>query len=223
MKIVLYGLLGLMIALTGVGAAAAAPFLVADPYPAKGERPVKFLVTIGGKTTVSTPAKNADGSVYLKYDLGALPDGTYTVSVKAVGRKGIESPPGFCSFRKTGSSVEFLPSPKPKSVLPPPKNAPPPPKNDLPRKKSDPGATRSQRGNDGYGRRSPGPAGDPCAQFLHKTAGLRKKLEVREQGFTDLKNDGNASPEEVAKWEEGVRDLRRVIEQENPQNCRWRD
>ena len=47
-----------------------APFLVSDPYPKKDTKLTKFLVTINGKTSESAPAKNADGALFLKYDLG---------------------------------------------------------------------------------------------------------------------------------------------------------
>ena len=101
-----------------------APFVVSDPYPAKGAKPVKFLVTIDGKTFVSKPAKNSDGSVYLKHDLGDLPDGTYTASVEAVDAKGIKSPPSACHFKKTGSKVELFTPEVPKEKRPPTRNLP---------------------------------------------------------------------------------------------------
>ena len=101
----------ILIILSASTAAFGAPFLVADPYPPGGEMPVKFLVTIDGRTTESVALRNTDGSVYLKFDLGDLPEGTHAVSVKAVDAQGNESPPGVCSVRKTGPKVEILNSP----------------------------------------------------------------------------------------------------------------
>ena len=86
--------------------------VVSDPYKNKDERPIKFVVTIDSKITESIPARNTDGSVYLKFDLGGLPDGIYTASVKAVNRKGVESTPATYSFKKDGTEVvPFAPSP----------------------------------------------------------------------------------------------------------------
>lgn len=96
-----------------------APFLVSDPYPKKDAKLSKFLVTINGKTSESTPAKNADGTLYLKYDLGSLPDGTFTASIKAVDSKGKESSPATYSFKKTGTKVEPYNPPVPKQKISP--------------------------------------------------------------------------------------------------------
>jgi hypothetical protein len=114
----------IMIFLAGSSVAFGAPFLVSDPYPAKGKKPEKFLVTIGEKTSVSIPVKNSDGSLYLKYDLGSLPDGVYTVSVRAVDAKGIESLPGACSFKKTGPDAEIFTPPEQKEKKPPSRRGP---------------------------------------------------------------------------------------------------
>jgi hypothetical protein len=101
-----------------------APFLVSDPYPAKDSKLSKFVVTIDGKTSDSTPAKNPDGSLYLKYDLGGLQDGTYTITIKAVGTDGKESSPAAYSFKKTGSQVEPYTPPEPKRKIPPSRSYP---------------------------------------------------------------------------------------------------
>jgi hypothetical protein len=101
-----------------------APFLVSDPYPKKDLKLTKFLVTINGKTTESTPAKNADGTFYLKYDLGSLPDGMFTASIKAVDSKGKESSPATYSFKKTGTEVEPYTPPVPKQKIAPSRNFP---------------------------------------------------------------------------------------------------
>jgi len=101
-----------------------APFLVSDPYPKKDTKLTKFLVTINGKTTESAPAKNADGTLYLKYDLGGLPDGMYTAAIKAVDTKGKESSPATYSFKKTGAKVEPYTPPVPKQKIAPSRNYP---------------------------------------------------------------------------------------------------
>lgn len=100
------------------------PFLVSDPYPADDKRVTKFLVTIDGTTRESAPAKNADGTLYLKYDLGDLPDGTYTLIVKAVNAKGQESSPATYSFKKMGGTVEPYTPPVPKRKIPPSRSYP---------------------------------------------------------------------------------------------------
>jgi hypothetical protein len=101
-----------------------APFLVSDPYPKKDTKLTKFLVIINGKTSESDPAKNADGTLFLKYDLGGLPDGTYTATIKAVDTKGKESSPSTYSFKKTGAKVEPYTPPVPKQKIAPSRNFP---------------------------------------------------------------------------------------------------
>jgi hypothetical protein len=101
-----------------------APFLVSDPYPKKDTKLTKFLVTINGRTTESAPAKNADGTLFLKYDLGGLPDGTYTATIKAVDTKGKESSPATYSFKKTGAKVEPYTQPVPKQKIAPSRSFP---------------------------------------------------------------------------------------------------
>jgi len=101
-----------------------APFLVSDPYPKKDTKLTKFLVIINGKTSESDPAKNADGTLFLKYDLGGLPDGTYTATIKAVDTKGKESSPATYSFKKTGAKVEPYNPPVPKQKIAPSRSFP---------------------------------------------------------------------------------------------------
>jgi len=101
-----------------------APFLVSDPYPGQDKGLTKFLVTIDGTTTESAPAKDADGALYLKYDLGGLPDGTYTAIIKAVDGKGKESSPATYSFKKTGGKVEPYTPPVPKQKIQPSRSYP---------------------------------------------------------------------------------------------------
>ena len=100
------------------------PFLVSDPYPKQDKGLTKFFVTINGKTTESIPAINAGGTLYLKYDLGNLPDGTYTATIKAVNAKGQESFPGTYSFKKTGDKIEPYTQPVPKQKIPPSRSYP---------------------------------------------------------------------------------------------------
>lgn len=65
-------------------AGCAAPFLVSDPYPATGPQPDQFLVTVGTAAPVTVPAtKNADGTAYLKWDVGSIGTGPKTVTAKA--------------------------------------------------------------------------------------------------------------------------------------------
>jgi len=115
----------LVVALIGFSTSAlCAPFLVSDPYPKKETKLTKFLVTINGKTLESTPAKNSDGALYFRYDLGGLPDGTYTAAIKAVNTKGKESSPATYSFKKTGSKVEPYTPPVPKQKIAPTRSFP---------------------------------------------------------------------------------------------------
>ncbi|HEX2966631.1 MAG TPA: hypothetical protein VHO84_12645 [Syntrophorhabdaceae bacterium] len=95
------------------------PFLVSDPYPAKSDRPVKFLVTINGRTEVTEPTRNSDGTVYLKYDLANCEDGSFTAVVKAVDAKGGESPSATLSFRKSGMTAEIFAVPQAREKIPP--------------------------------------------------------------------------------------------------------
>jgi len=167
MKTIRYSFLALII-LAISNTVLGAPFLTSEPYRAKTDKPVKFLVTIGGKTVVSMPVKKADGSVYLKYDLGSLPDGTYAVSVKAVDKKGMESAPSVCSITKTGFKGEISGSPASK-------NSPP--------------AQTKKAGSDRAVRQDAGAPAGPCTGFLDKTAGLRSEFEAKRQKYWELKRD----------------------------------
>ena len=193
MKVTRFGLLILVI-LMGSTAAFGAPFLVADPYPAKGG-PAKFLVTINGKTYTSLPVKNSDGSLYLKYDLGGLPDGTYQVSVKAVDRKGFESAPGVCQLRKVDNKVDLITPPE----------------------------GQERKGAGVPDRRESSRLSGACAGFLDKTAELRKEFDRKRSDYWGLKGDPKAKPEDVARYQQEVRTLWKRIQEENPENCRWQD
>ncbi|OPY71242.1 MAG: hypothetical protein A4E62_01378 [Syntrophorhabdus sp. PtaU1.Bin002] len=122
MKTIPYCFLVLMF-LAGATVAFGRPFLVSDPYP-KGGKLKNFLVTINGKTTESMPAKNSDGLAYLRFDLGNLPDGIYTATVKAVNTKGAVSLPASYSFKKAGSKVEPYTPPVPKQKRAPTRTYP---------------------------------------------------------------------------------------------------
>ena len=65
------------------------------------------------------PVKTSEGAVYLKYDIGDLPDGTYTATARAVDVKGEESSPATFSFIKIGSEVEPYTPLVPKQKIPP--------------------------------------------------------------------------------------------------------
>lgn len=70
----------------GTAAAAAAPFLRSNDYPADGPQPTEFLLYFDGSTTpVVTPAvKNPDtGLLCLHYDLASLKPGRHKVAAKA--------------------------------------------------------------------------------------------------------------------------------------------
>ena len=84
----------------------AGPVLVCDPYPASGIQPTKFVVNVNGRAVDVLPEKHPDGGMYLRYDLGSLADGIYTVRVKAVNAPAkMESSEVTISFSKTGSQV----------------------------------------------------------------------------------------------------------------------
>ena len=101
-----------------------APFLVSDPYPPKESKLSKFLVTIDGKTSESSPAKNSDGALYLKYDLGNFQTELTQLTIKAVDTKGKESSPATYSFKKTGAKVEPYTPPVPKQKIAPSRSFP---------------------------------------------------------------------------------------------------
>lgn len=88
------------------------PFLVSDAVPAGDLAPVKYLVTIDGVESESSPAVAADGSVRLHYDLSGVGQGPHTTAVKAVNQWGQSTPTDF-SFESaapaapTGLRIEF--------------------------------------------------------------------------------------------------------------------
>lgn len=63
----------------------ASPFLVCDPYPATGQQPTEFVVTISGVANpVTSPAIDVTGGKALRLDLGPLNlSGAHTVTAKA--------------------------------------------------------------------------------------------------------------------------------------------
>lgn len=67
------------------GAVSAAPFLVCDPYPATGQQPTEFVVTVSGITTpIVSPAVDVAGGKALRLDLGPLNlTGSRTATAKA--------------------------------------------------------------------------------------------------------------------------------------------
>ena len=84
----------------------AGPLLVCDPYPATELQPTKFVVSVNGSAVEVLPEKHPGGGSYLRYDLGSLADGIYTVRVKAVNAPAkMESSEVTISFSKTGSQV----------------------------------------------------------------------------------------------------------------------
>lgn len=67
------------------GSALAAPFLVCDPYPATGQQPTEFAVTISGiATPIISPAVDVAGGKALRLDLGPLNlSGSKTATARA--------------------------------------------------------------------------------------------------------------------------------------------
>lgn len=65
--------------------AAAAPFLVCDPYPPNAAQPTEFVVTVSGVTNpIVTPAVDVTGGKALRLDLGPLNlTGQRTVTAQA--------------------------------------------------------------------------------------------------------------------------------------------
>lgn len=64
----------------------ASPFLVCDPYPATGQQPTEFVVTITGVTNpITSPAVDVTGGKALHLDLGPLnlSAGSHTATAKA--------------------------------------------------------------------------------------------------------------------------------------------
>jgi hypothetical protein len=72
------------------------PFLVCDPYPAgldQSTMPVSFIIKGLSANPLSVPVTtNQDGTLQLKYDLGQLAHGSYTVIADAVNVFGGISP-----------------------------------------------------------------------------------------------------------------------------------
>lgn len=77
--------LGLLALALFSGGALAAPFLVCDPYPATGQQPTEFVVTVSGiADPIVTPAVDVTGGKALRLDLGPLNlSGSKTVTAKA--------------------------------------------------------------------------------------------------------------------------------------------
>jgi hypothetical protein len=86
----------LVILLAASVQALAAPFLVADPYPAGLDQftmPVSFILKGLSANPLSVAATtNQDGTIQLRYDLAQQPHGSFTVIVDAVNVFGGVSP-----------------------------------------------------------------------------------------------------------------------------------
>lgn len=63
----------------------AAPYLTCDPYPATGQQPTEFVVTISGiANPIVTPAVDVTGGKAMRLDLGPLNlTGAKTATAKA--------------------------------------------------------------------------------------------------------------------------------------------
>lgn len=73
----------LFCALALPGLAVAAPFVVSDPYPASGVQPDGFAVSVDGGAVVESPAQAVTGGVRMYFDIGGLPAGSHTITVRA--------------------------------------------------------------------------------------------------------------------------------------------
>jgi hypothetical protein len=86
----------LVLLLTASVKAFAAPFLVADPYPAGLDQftmPVSFILKGLSANPLSVAATiNQDGTIQLRYDLAQQPHGSFTVIADAVNVFGGVSP-----------------------------------------------------------------------------------------------------------------------------------
>lgn len=63
----------------------ASPYLICDPYPATGQQPTEFVVTISGiANPIVTPAVDVTGGKAMRLDLGPLNlTGAKTATAKA--------------------------------------------------------------------------------------------------------------------------------------------
>ena len=59
------------------------PFVVSDPYPASGVQPDGFAVSVDGGAVVEYPAQAVTGGVRMYFDIGGLPAGSHTITVRA--------------------------------------------------------------------------------------------------------------------------------------------
>ncbi len=84
------------------------------PIRTRGSQPTRFIV-VAGKHKFSVPAhKLPDGTVCLKFDLAKLPDGEYTVHVRAIDdHKHWESNSTSVKLTKNGNKVTYPPPPPP--------------------------------------------------------------------------------------------------------------
>lgn len=73
----------LFLALLVPGFAWASPFVVSDLYPAAGIQPDGFTISVDGGAVVESPAQAVTGGVRLHFDVGGLPGGSHTITVRA--------------------------------------------------------------------------------------------------------------------------------------------
>jgi hypothetical protein len=98
------------------------PFLVSDPYPKTGGQPTRFAIVVG-ILKYSVPAqKLPDGRVCFRFDVSRLPDGEYTVNVRAIDdRTHGESKSTPVKLVKTGEKVTLIALPEKAEPPAPPK------------------------------------------------------------------------------------------------------
>lgn len=91
----------------------ASPFLVCTPVPAStgtSVQPTSYTIS-GLSASVTTAATvNPDGSVQLHYDLAAVPNGTYTVTVTAANSAGTSAPSAPFTFTLPLSEIPASPN-----------------------------------------------------------------------------------------------------------------
>jgi len=76
-------------------------------------------------------------------------------------------------------------------------------------------------GSDEYGGR--GAPSEACTNFFNKTVGLRREFEIKRFDYWELKRDPKATPEDLARGQEGVQTLFKKIQEENRDGCRWQN
>lgn len=75
-------MMSMLLVLLAAGTVYSAPFMVCDPYPLTDNQPEEFVIQVGVAEIRSPAVKNANGQVYMSYDLAAV-KGAYKGTVRA--------------------------------------------------------------------------------------------------------------------------------------------